>query len=79
MLRAAGGFVSIPRYRDKRSDYVAVPVAEGHDLVTFYLLVATEPDIAPAFFRRRRRAITMNRREIQQVTLMQLQYRTRNQ
>ena len=79
MLRAAGGLVSIPRCRDKRSDDVAVSVAEGHDLVAFKLLVAIEPDIAPAFFRSRRRAITMNRREIQQVTLMQLQYRTRNQ
>ena len=67
-----GRFVSISRCRDKRSDCVAVPVAEGHDLVAFYLLVATEPNIVPAFFRRRRRAITMDRRDIQQVTLMQL-------
>jgi hypothetical protein len=37
-------FIAIAGCRNKRCDHIAIPIAEGDDLVPFHLLVTAEPD-----------------------------------
>ena len=46
-------FIPVPRYRDKRRDHIAVPVAEGDHLVALDLLVSAVADVVQAVSSRR--------------------------
>ena len=67
----------VPRSRDKCRDDIAIPVAEGDDLIAFDLLVSVEADIVASLFRGRRRAIAMDNAHVEKARLMELQYHGR--
>ena len=46
--------------RDKQRDDIAIPVAEGNDLVAFDLLMPVEAEGVSSFLRRRGRTIAMD-------------------
>ena len=68
-------FVAVARRAYEWRDDVAVPVAEGHDLVALEMLVTAVAEIVAAFFRRRRCAIAMNDRQIEQLVIIKPAHR----
>jgi hypothetical protein len=69
--------IPVTRSSNKRRDDVAIAVAEGHDLVAFDLLVPAKSDVVAAFLRCCRRAVAMDDRGVEELGLMKLQYRPR--
>src|SRR5271165_6476958 len=69
-------FVAIARRRHERRDHVAMAIAEGDDFVALHLLVPAEAEVVAALFRRRRRAVAVNDRRIEEAVLMKPRHRT---
>ena len=61
----------------KRSDDIAVAIAEGKHFVALYVFVPAESEIIPAFLRYCRRSITVDDVDVKEIALMKLQHRTR--
>src|SRR3984893_8137129 len=70
-------FVVITGSRDKRRDDIAVPVAEGDDLIALDLLVSVEADVVAPFLRRRGRAVAVNDGHVEKSGFMKPQYHDR--
>ena len=66
----------IARRGYERRDHVAIPVTKCHDLVAFDFLVPIEADVIAALFRRCRRAVTVDHRDVQEIRVMKLQHRS---
>ena len=63
--------------RDKRRDDIAIPVAEGNDLIALDLLMPVEADVVAPFLRRRGRTIAMDDGHVEKVGLTKPQYHGR--
>ena len=68
-------FIAIARRRNKRSDHIAAPIAEGDNLVAFHFLVTAEPDVVAAFLRRCRRSVAVDDGGVEEIGLMKLRHR----
>jgi hypothetical protein len=69
-------FIAVAWRRNERRDHVAVPIAEGDDLVALDLLVATEAEVVAAFLCRGRRAVAVDDVGVEQIGRMQRGDRT---
>ena len=79
MARSNNGLrprVAVAWRRHKRRKHIAVPVAKGNDLVALDLLVPAETEVVAAFFRRGRRAVTVDDAGVEQIGRMQRGDRT---
>ena len=68
-------FIAIAGRRNKRCNHIAIPIAEGDDLVAFHLLVPAETDVVAALLRRCRRSIAMDDCGVEEIGSMKLQHR----
>jgi hypothetical protein len=77
-------FVTVARCRNKRNDDITVAIpkghsvnAEGHHFVAFEMFVSTESEIVTALLRHCRCPIAVDDADVEQVLLVKLQDRTR--
>ena len=68
-------FIAIARRRNKRRDHIAMPIAEGDDLIAFHFLVTAETDVVAALLRRCRRSVAVDDRDVEEIGSMKLQHR----
>ena len=63
--------MTIARSSNKRGDYIAVAVTEGHNFVAFEVLVSAEAKIIAALFCRCSCTITVNDTDVEVLFLVQ--------
>jgi hypothetical protein len=68
-------FIAIARGCHERRDHVAVPIAEGDDLVALDLLVTAEAEVIASFLGRCGRAIALNDGGVQTIVLSKPEHR----
>ncbi|MEO0802736.1 MAG: hypothetical protein AAFY57_10735 [Cyanobacteria bacterium J06642_2] len=56
----------------KRSDDIAMAIAEGHHFVAFHMLVPAESELIASFLSCRRRSITVDDADVEVVILLKL-------
>ena len=67
--------ISVARSFNKRSNYIAISVAEGNNLVTLHVFVPTITNVISTFFSGCCRPIAMDYADIQQIILVKFKDR----